>query len=96
MSEIVNTKRTVVLRRVPPGDRWSPVDDPNTVLDSLTEGLEHVFQSTQLREYHLSPLSGFVYKVEEVDSMKDENINDLKMNLLYFTIVNINYKIFKT
>ena len=48
MSEVVTTKRTVVLRRVPPGDRWSPVDDPNTVLDSLTKGLEHVYQNISL------------------------------------------------
>ena len=74
MSEIINTKRTVVLRRVPPGDRWSPVDDPNTVLDSLTAGLEHVFQATQHREYHLSPLDGFVYRVEEVDAAPVEEL----------------------
>ena len=72
MSDIVNTKRTAVLRRVPPGDRWSPVDDPNTVLESLTEGLEHVFQATKHREYHLSPLEGFVYKVEEVEEVIDD------------------------
>ena len=71
MSETVTTKRTVVLRRVPPGDRWSPVDDPNTVLDSLTKGLEHVFQATKHREYHLSPLDGFVYKVELTDTILD-------------------------
>ena len=74
MSEIVTTKRTVVLRRVPPGDRWSPVDDPNTVLDSLTKGLEHVFQATQHREYHLSPLEGFVYRVEETDAPPIEEV----------------------
>ena len=71
MSENIITKRTVVLRRVPPGDRWSPVDDPNTVLDSLTSGLEHIFQATQHREYHLSPLEGFVYKVEVVEDIVD-------------------------
>ena len=70
MSDNINTNRTVVLRRVPPGDRWSPIDDPNIVLNSLTEGLEHVFQATQHREYHLSPLDGFVYKVEEIEAVK--------------------------
>ena len=85
MSDIVNTKRTIVLRRVPPGDRWSPVDDPNTVLDSLTSGLEHIFQATQHREYHLSPLDGFVYKVEEVDAVPiiEEKVQEPKKYNLY-------------
>ena len=64
---IVTTKRIEVLRRVPPGDRWSPVDDPNVVFESLTKGLEHIFQSTGNREFHLSPLEGFIYTVEEVE-----------------------------
>ena len=83
MSETVTTKRTVVLRRVPPGDRWSPTDDPNTVLDSLTEGLEHVFQATQHREYHLSPLDGFVYKVEVVDNIIDNTPKEPQKYNLY-------------
>tara|TARA_R100000664_G_C2696836_1_gene98726 strand:+ start:433 stop:690 length:258 start_codon:yes stop_codon:yes gene_type:complete len=63
---IVTNKRTEVLRRVPPGDRWSPVDDPNIVFESLTKGLEHIFQTTDQREFHLSPLDGFIYAVEDV------------------------------
>tara|TARA_Y100001963_G_C6410609_1_gene278240 strand:- start:125 stop:382 length:258 start_codon:yes stop_codon:yes gene_type:complete len=70
---IITTKRTEVLRRVPPGDRWSPVDDPNVVFDSLTKGLEHIFQATNQREFHLSPLEGFIYSVEEVEA---EEIHD--------------------
>ena len=68
---IVKTKRTEALRRVPPGDRWSPVDDPNTVLDSLTKALEHVFQTTGHRQFHLSPLDGFIYIVEEIENIDD-------------------------
>jgi hypothetical protein len=73
---IVTTKRIEVLRRVPPGDRWSPVDDPNEVFESLTKGLEHIFQTTGNREFHLSPLEGFIYTVEEV--MVDEVVVEPK------------------
>ena len=80
---IITTKRIEVLRRVPPGDRWSPVDDPNVVFESLTKGLEHAFQTTGHREFHLSPLEGFIYTVEEVtqDDIIEEPIEPEKFDL---------------
>ena len=59
--------KEVVLRRVPPGDRWSPVDSPSTVLESLTDGLEYHFQKTGQTEFFLSARKGTVeviYKEE--------------------------------
>ena len=35
-----------VLKRFPPGDRWTPINDDQPVLSSLTEGIEWVFQNT--------------------------------------------------
>lgn len=65
--EIKETKK-LVLNRQPPGDRWSPLDN-NIIFDSLTEGLEYVFQSTQCTEFHLSSFDGKIYTVssEEVE-----------------------------
>jgi hypothetical protein len=59
--------KEVVLKRVPPGDRWSPVGSPNTILESLTDGLEYHFQQTGQTEFFLSARTGTVeviYKEE--------------------------------
>ncbi len=59
--------KEVVLKRVPPGDRWSPAGSPNTILESLTDGLEYHFQQTGQTEFFLSARKGTVeviYKEE--------------------------------
>ena len=33
-----------VLKRFPPGDRWTPTNAEQPVFSSLTEGIEYVFQ----------------------------------------------------
>jgi hypothetical protein len=58
-------KKILVLERIPPGDRWSPVGDEETILDSLTEGLEYTFHKTQAREYFISALDGKVFRMVE-------------------------------
>jgi hypothetical protein len=57
--------KDVILKRVPPGDRWSPVDNPSVVLDSLTDGLEYYFQKTGQTEYFLSAKKGIVEVIYE-------------------------------
>lgn len=57
--------KEVILRRVPPGDRWSPVDNNSVVLDSLTDGLEYYFQKTGQTEYFLSAKRGTVEVIYE-------------------------------
>lgn len=63
-------KKDLVLVRQPPGDRWAPVDDKDKLFNSLTEGLEYVFQVNkgQIKEFHLSSFDGKIYTVtsEEV------------------------------
>ena len=61
----VEQVKEVVLRRVPPGDRWSPVDNPSIVLESLTDGLEYYFQKTGQTEYFLSAKRGTVELIYE-------------------------------
>ena len=54
--------KTLVLTRVPPGDRWSPKDS-DLIFDSLTEGLEYAYSKTQCRDYYLAALDGKVYSI---------------------------------
>ena len=63
----INTYRTEVLRRVPPGDKWEDASARSDIFDSLTEAIEYMFQKTGHREYHISPLEGIIYRVDEVE-----------------------------
>ena len=56
-----------VLKRFPPGDRWTPVDSDQPILSSLTEGIEWVFQSTQERDYVIKAAEGKVFIYHEDD-----------------------------
>jgi hypothetical protein len=46
-----------VLKRFPPGDRWTPAN--------LTEGIEWVFQNTEERDYVIKAGEGKVYIYHE-------------------------------
>jgi hypothetical protein len=62
-------KNILIAKRVPPGDRFALVDEPETIYSSLTETLEAYFQKTQIRcEFRLAPLKGELYMIttEEV------------------------------
>ena len=52
--------KEVIMKRVPPGDRWSPVGSPSVTLDSLTDALEYHFQNTGQTEFFLSARKGTV------------------------------------
>lgn len=61
---MIETK-DLCLVRVPPGDNWK---DPNQLHDhaihnSLTAGLEAVFQKTGIKEYRISAGEGEVYSI---------------------------------
>ena len=57
-----------VLKRFPPGDRWTPSDRDEPVFANLTEGIEWVFQSTQERDYVIKAGEGkvFIYHESEI------------------------------
>ena len=59
--------KEVVMRRVPPGDRWSPVDSPSTILESLTDALEYHFQNTGQTEFFLSARQGTVEVIHKAE-----------------------------
>ena len=66
----VNIKQ--VLKRLPPGDRWTPVDAEEPVFSSLTEGIEWVFQSTEARDYLVKAGDGKVFIYTEHDKPEPE------------------------
>jgi hypothetical protein len=52
-------KKVIVMRRTPPGDRWSIPPD-TTIYNSLTDVLEEYFQRTGQTEYFISAREGTV------------------------------------
>ena len=53
----------LIAQRVPPGDRWSLINE-DTVHKSLTETLEAYFQKTnEPCEFRLAPLKGELYVI---------------------------------
>ena len=72
-------KNILIAKRVPPGDRFSLVDDEtNTVHSSLTETLEAYYQKTQVKcEFRLAPLKGELYIIttEEVEAPPPKKFN---------------------
>ena len=60
--------RTLILKRVPPGDQWQDIDEKSAgIFPSLTDGLEHTFHKSggKITEFHLSSFKGEIYSVTE-------------------------------
>jgi len=57
----------LIAQRVPPGDRWSLVNDPKKeVFKTLTDVLEAFLQNTGFKgAYRLDPLDSKLYAVQE-------------------------------
>jgi len=56
--------KTKVAKRVPPGDRWSPLDNTTVVLESLTDVLEYVYQKQGNSQFYMDAREGFVYVID--------------------------------
>jgi len=54
-----------VLKRFPPGDRWTPVDAEQPIFSSLTEGIEWVFQHTKEHDFVIKAAEGKVFTYQE-------------------------------
>lgn len=61
--------KTKVAKRMPPGDRWQPLDNPNVLLESLTEVLEYVYQKNGKTQFFMDAREGFVYIVDTEEVM---------------------------
>ena len=69
MEKTTEEIKTLVLERVAPGDRWKPVGRTDKILDSLTDGLEYVFQKSKgsITEFHLSAFKGEIFSVVDTE-----------------------------
>ncbi len=74
-------KLKLVLKRFPPGDRWTPVEDKNTIFESLTAGIEWVFQHTQEKNYVIKAAEGKVYTYHEQEIAEPEPEPPKRYNL---------------
>ena len=63
-----------VLKRFPPGDRWTPVNAEQPVVSSLTEGIEWVFQQSKEHDYVIKAAEGkvFIYHEQEITEPEPE------------------------
>ena len=61
--------KTLVLKRVPPGDQWTDANGVSDVFESLTDGLEYSFQKSGGKdtEFHLSAFKGDIYSVHTIE-----------------------------
>jgi hypothetical protein len=70
-------KYILIAKRVPPGDRWSLLND-DKVYNSLTETLEAYYQTVNTPyDFKLSPLKGELYVIttEEVAPTPPKRFN---------------------
>ena len=70
-----------VLKRFPPGDRWTPIYKEQPVFSSLTEGIEWVFQQTQETNYVIKAAEGKVFIYHEQDIAEPEPEPPKRYNL---------------
>ena len=63
-----------VLKRFPPGDRWTPTNADQPVFANLTEGIEWVFQQTKETNYVIKASEGrvFIYHENEITPPEPE------------------------
>ena len=61
-----------VLKRFPPGDRWTPTDADQPVFANLTEGIEWVFQNTKSHDFLVKAAEGAVYIYSETEKPEPE------------------------
>ena len=75
----INLKQ--VLKRFPPGDRWTPADKEEPVFANLTEGIEWIFQKTQERDYLIKAADGkvFIYSENEIAEPEPEPIKTFNL-----------------
>ena len=61
--------KTLVLKRVPPGDQWTDANGESAVFESLTDGLEYSLQKSNGKdtEFHLSAFKGEIFAVHSIE-----------------------------
>jgi hypothetical protein len=70
-----------VLKRFPPGDRWTPANSDQPIFSNLTEGIEWVFQQTKEVNYVIKAAEGkvFIYHESEITPPEPEPIKTFNL-----------------
>ena len=66
---ITEEVKVKVDKRVPPGDRWSPLDNTSVVLDSLTDVLEYIYQKNGNTQFYMDAREGFTYVINKEEKV---------------------------
>jgi hypothetical protein len=61
---ITEEVKVKVAKRVPPGDRWTPLDNTSVILDSLTDVLEYIYQKNGNTQFYMDAREGFTYVIQ--------------------------------
>ena len=56
--------KVLALRRVPPGDRWTDVED-DVMSDNLTDALNHVFKREGVTNFVIEAATGEVFMLTD-------------------------------
>ena len=56
--------KVLALRRVPPGDRWTDVED-DVISDNLTDALNHVFKREGVTNFVIEAATGEVFMLTD-------------------------------
>ena len=67
--------REVVLTRVKPGDRWCEPDNPTLIFDTLTDGLEHIYQTYGHTEFFISATKSVVEVLDVLEKEEEVVVN---------------------
>ena len=73
--------KTKVAKRLPPGDRWIPLDNTTIELDSLTDVLEYIYQKFDNTQFYMDAREGFVYTIGK--ETVEKQVKPLKKYSLY-------------
>jgi len=70
METEIKEEKQLVLKRIPPGDRWSFVSGDKTIFSSLTDALEGHYQITGDTKFYMDARNGTVEVVKEQEVEK--------------------------
>lgn len=69
----IEERDDVILKRVPPGDRWIFADGTNeTIYESLTDALEAWYQVEGETEFYIDARRGIVERVVDEEEVEEE------------------------
>ena len=66
---ITEEVKVKVAKRVPPGDRWTPLDNTSVILDSLTDVLEYIYQKNGNTQFYMDAREGFTYVIQQEEKV---------------------------